>query len=162
MNVPTALYKILTPKEFNSIFDKTHPNYPIYYGSNLDNQDGFIHLSTAMQVPFTLEQFFHQEGVVHLLKVSFSGRIKKLVVFESPIDSTDLFPHLYSIEKGKLPFINLIHDVSQVIMVTRGNSSPLKRRGSILDDWDESNQVQEDVSLSSWSDALQTLGGLKY
>ncbi|QIW95269.1 hypothetical protein AMS68_000787 [Peltaster fructicola] len=37
--------------------------------SQLDAQDGFIHLSTAMQIPITADLFFSTVGTIHLLKL---------------------------------------------------------------------------------------------
>ncbi|GAC95497.1 hypothetical protein PHSY_003073 [Pseudozyma hubeiensis SY62] len=48
----TVLYKILTPQEKLDMPDTN------WAGTALDTKDGFIHLSSADQLPGTLERFF--------------------------------------------------------------------------------------------------------
>ncbi|CAG8575971.1 3034_t:CDS:2, partial [Ambispora gerdemannii] len=65
----------------------------------LDHQDGFIHLSTAHQVPATAARFFSNDNLIKVLRVPYVGRIKEGVKWEKGIpSSTELFPHLYGVE----------------------------------------------------------------
>ncbi|OAQ62032.1 hypothetical protein VFPPC_16598 [Pochonia chlamydosporia 170] len=62
--------------------------------SDLDRQDGFIHLSTAQQVPLTCDRFFSSTSALWLLKF-------QLDQFADPIKWEDEFPHLYGNFGGK-------------------------------------------------------------
>jgi len=69
----------------------------VYHGSADDARDGFIHLSTADQLPGTLAKHFAgQDGLV-LVAVDAAMLGEKLVW--EPSRRGDLFPHLY----GALP-----------------------------------------------------------
>jgi uncharacterized protein (DUF952 family) len=69
----------------------------VYHGSADDARDGFIHLSTADQLPGTLAKHFAgQDGLV-LVAVDAAALGEKLVW--EPSRRGDLFPHLY----GALP-----------------------------------------------------------
>ncbi|PHH75421.1 hypothetical protein CDD82_4454 [Ophiocordyceps australis] len=61
----------------------------IYPKSELDQSDGFVHLSTAIQVPLTADRFFAAYQTLWVLKLDF-GKIADLVKWE------DSFPHLYN------------------------------------------------------------------
>ncbi|KAJ5888371.1 hypothetical protein N7495_008412 [Penicillium taxi] len=70
--------------------------------SELDEQSGFIHLSTADQVPNTLNLFFAEEPVVYVLRIAYSV-IFEYIRWESPDGKriaegpeNGLFPHLYN------------------------------------------------------------------
>ncbi|KAF9491643.1 hypothetical protein BDN71DRAFT_1452487 [Pleurotus eryngii] len=74
--------------------------------SEFDVQSGFIHLSTARQVPGTLKQFFTNEPRMYVLRIPIRA-IEKDVRWEAPSvpvsrdgvgDGT--FPHLYSEKLG--------------------------------------------------------------
>jgi len=68
-----------------------------YHGSPDDERDGFIHFSTAAQLPGTLAKHFAgQDGLV-LIAVDAAALGDKLVW--EPSRGGDLFPHLY----GSLP-----------------------------------------------------------
>jgi len=65
----------------------------IYYGSADDKRDGYIHFSTATQLPGTLAKHFAgREGLV-LIAVD-AGRIGDKLSWE-PARDGELFPHLY-------------------------------------------------------------------
>ena len=49
--------------------------------SDLDARSGFIHLSTASQVPGTLKHFFAEEPFVYVLRIAFS-QVEKDVRWE--------------------------------------------------------------------------------
>ncbi|KAK4089845.1 hypothetical protein VFPFJ_08696 [Purpureocillium lilacinum] len=81
MESPRFVYKIVP----------TAPPEPIpkaYPLSDLDKKDGFIHLSTATQVPNTADLFFSSHSDLWLIKF-------ELTKFVDPIKWEDSFPHLY-------------------------------------------------------------------
>ena len=51
--------------------------------SELDSHSGFIHLSTSSQLPDTVERFFGDETVVHVLRIEYEV-IKKDIRWENP------------------------------------------------------------------------------
>ncbi|PKY06460.1 hypothetical protein P168DRAFT_325325 [Aspergillus campestris IBT 28561] len=70
--------------------------------SDIDRSSGFIHLSTAFQVPNTLKAFFNDEPLVYVLRIRYA-HIAGETVWESPEGNVcgprpkeGLFPHLYN------------------------------------------------------------------
>ncbi|PYH92454.1 hypothetical protein BO71DRAFT_400522 [Aspergillus ellipticus CBS 707.79] len=70
--------------------------------SEIDEQSGFVHLSTAFQVPNTLKFFFKDEPLVYVLRIPYSA-IASVVRWENPEGTVcgprpkeGLFPHLYN------------------------------------------------------------------
>ncbi|KAJ7283777.1 hypothetical protein C8J57DRAFT_1293551 [Mycena rebaudengoi] len=70
--------------------------------SNLDSTDGFIHLSTAVQVPKTLKRFFADESKITVLRIKYAT-VEKDIKWESPDgkgpgekEAEGVFPHLYN------------------------------------------------------------------
>ncbi|KAF7437380.1 hypothetical protein PC9H_004219 [Pleurotus ostreatus] len=70
--------------------------------SELDVQSGFIHLSTARQVPGTLKLFFTDEPRMYVLRIPIKA-IEKDLRWEAPSvpvsgdgDVESTFPHLYN------------------------------------------------------------------
>jgi len=75
--------------------------------SDLDATSGFIHLSTALQVPGTLKHFFADEPRVYVLRIEYA-RISKDVKWEDPKakvcgtrEDEGMFPHLYNSRLGR-------------------------------------------------------------
>jgi uncharacterized protein (DUF952 family) len=102
------LYKVLTKNEW-SIAQKSG-----LIEVEIDQKDGFIHLSTARQLPGTLSLYFANYDSLFLLKLNLSQRAEGLV-YEAPSASSGrggLFPHLYS-ELG-------IDQIAQVWEIKRG------------------------------------------
>jgi uncharacterized protein (DUF952 family) len=66
-------------------------------GSPIDRADGFIHFSTAAQLPETAAKHFH--GVKDLLVVAVEADDLGDALKWEPSRGGDLFPHLY----GSLP-----------------------------------------------------------
>jgi len=63
-----------------------------FIGAEIDLQDGYIHFSTASQLPDTLARhFFGRDGLV-LLKIEIS----QLDLVWETARNGDLFPHLYA------------------------------------------------------------------
>ena len=70
--------------------------------SALDVTSGFIHLSTAVQIPGTLKRFFADDTRVYILKLPYDA-IEKDIRWESPNGDVcgerggeGMFPHLYN------------------------------------------------------------------
>ncbi|RDW93902.1 DUF952 domain-containing protein [Aspergillus mulundensis] len=70
--------------------------------SELDEKSGFVHLSTALQVPNTLKFFFKDEPLVYVLRIPYD-RVAQDIRFEDPEGRVcgprpdeGLFPHLYN------------------------------------------------------------------
>jgi uncharacterized protein (DUF952 family) len=68
--------------------------------TDLDNGDGFIHLSTAVQLAATLSFFFHASDEVILLQLDLEKLDKDKLLYEEPYPNQgkrkSAFPHLYS------------------------------------------------------------------
>ena len=64
-----------------------------YYGSAHDTRDGFIHFSTARQLPETARKHFRGQGDLVLVAVS-AGPLGSALRWE-PSRGGELFPHLY-------------------------------------------------------------------
>lgn len=83
------VYKICSHSEWHAFLAAGH------YGGNPDDQrDGFVHLSTAAQVPGTLSKHFGGQNDLVLLQVSVAA-LGEALVFE-PSRGGQLFPHLYA------------------------------------------------------------------
>ncbi|KAL4890861.1 hypothetical protein BDV59DRAFT_79168 [Aspergillus ambiguus] len=70
--------------------------------SEIDEKSGFVHLSTAFQVPNTLKSFFKDEPLVYVLRIPYE-RVLHDIRWESPEGNVcgprpkeGLFPHLYN------------------------------------------------------------------
>ena len=67
--------------------------------SDVDKKDGFIHLSTAVQLAATLSFYFKDSEIVFLLQLDLEKIEKDKLIFERPIPNDGLrkgsFPHLY-------------------------------------------------------------------
>ncbi|MBT5216989.1 MAG: DUF952 domain-containing protein [Gammaproteobacteria bacterium] len=85
------VYKILTIDQWENA-SKTG-----FIVTELDETDGFIHLSTSGQLALTLSIFFKEHEKLVLLQLN-QEEIKDSLVFENPIpegERSGLFPHLY-------------------------------------------------------------------
>ncbi|KAM0552570.1 hypothetical protein ACHAPJ_007899 [Fusarium lateritium] len=78
---PKYIYKIV-PSAPEDPFPKEHPL------SDLDRNDGFIHLSTSTQVPKTADLFFTKASSLWVIKLEFTQ-------FGGSIKWEGGFPHLY-------------------------------------------------------------------
>jgi uncharacterized protein (DUF952 family) len=67
----------------------------IYQGSEDDRRDGFIHFSTATQLPTTLEKYFARR--TDLVLVGFLANSLGAALKWEPARDGDLFPHLYAL-----------------------------------------------------------------
>ena len=68
--------------------------------TDLDSGDGFIHLSTAVQLAATLSFFFQDSDEVFLLQLDLEKLDKDKLLYEEPypneVKRKSAFPHLYS------------------------------------------------------------------
>ena len=68
--------------------------------TDLDEQDGFIHLSTAFQLAATLSFFFQDSETVYLLEIDLQKIDASTLLFEDGHPKggkrKSAFPHLYS------------------------------------------------------------------
>ena len=88
---PKLIYKIFTARQWQSAENSLY--FPI---APIDENDGFIHLSTALQLAKTLELYFAGQKNVEILAIASKNIAKNLRWEESR--GGDLFPHHY----GKL------------------------------------------------------------
>ena len=88
------VYKVLRANEWE-IASKTGKIV-----TDLDNVDGFIHLSTAVQLAATLSFFFQDSDEVFLLQLDLEKLDKDKLLYEEPYPNEgkrqSAFPHLYS------------------------------------------------------------------
>jgi uncharacterized protein (DUF952 family) len=90
-NLNNQIYKVLTLDEWESA-----QNSGVII-TELDKEDGFIHLSTATQLNATLSLYFSKEESVVLLQIDHAQTQDQLR-FEAPIppgNRTSSFPHYY-------------------------------------------------------------------
>ncbi|PWZ02627.1 hypothetical protein BCV70DRAFT_196867 [Testicularia cyperi] len=101
----TVLYKILTPQE------KADMPGTGWAGTALDTKDGFIHLSSADQLPGTLERFFSQQSgcgdtlFIYVFKRSNADRQRESPIklqFDPAIGT--VFGHIYGKIDPKVDF----------------------------------------------------------
>ena len=68
--------------------------------TDLDSGDGFIHLSTAVQLAATLSFFFQDSDEVFLLQLDLEKLDKDKLLYEEPYPNEgkrkSAFPHLYT------------------------------------------------------------------
>lgn len=88
---PGFVYRILTVAEWASASEAGS-----FGGAALDHSSGFIHLSTAAQVPGTLALFFKETPCV-VVKLATSKLDQAALKFE-PVAARggELFPHLFA------------------------------------------------------------------
>jgi len=82
------IYKVLTGPQMEEFQEKR-----LLIGAPIDVQDGFIHFSTAGQLPETLSKHFSGQQPLWILEVSVDEQTSKLKWEESR--GGNLFPHLY-------------------------------------------------------------------
>ncbi|PPQ83279.1 hypothetical protein CVT25_004015 [Psilocybe cyanescens] len=97
MSTPTYIYKI--------VHSSTPPPDPLPEAlpvSDLDKADGFLHLSTALQLPGTLKRFFAEDERVFILRIVYKN-VESNVKWENSrgtapggVGEQDMFPHIYN------------------------------------------------------------------
>jgi uncharacterized protein (DUF952 family) len=80
VGIPTHLYKIIPGSQPELLPSPHHDALPL---SLLDQESGFIHLSTATQVPGTIKRFFAKEKKVYVLKLDYN-QILNDIKWEEP------------------------------------------------------------------------------
>ncbi len=85
----TLIFKICDADEW-----ETAKAAGIYHGSAHDQQDGFIHFSTAPQLSGTLAK--HYTGRDNLLLIAVEADALGEALKWEPARNGDLFPHLYA------------------------------------------------------------------
>ncbi|KAJ4396410.1 hypothetical protein N0V93_000629 [Gnomoniopsis smithogilvyi] len=84
------------PKYVYKIIDSAPPSPipKVFPPSDLDKADGFIHLSTASQIPITASLFFASHTTLWLLKIRYEP-ISSSSKWDDPPNDNDGCPHLY-------------------------------------------------------------------
>lgn len=77
-NLPLFVYKLVSSS--TPVREPLPERLPV---SEIDQKSGFIHLSTAFQVPNTLKSFFKDELLVYVLRIPYEG-LDQLIRWESP------------------------------------------------------------------------------
>ncbi|KAK4191602.1 hypothetical protein QBC35DRAFT_486582 [Podospora australis] len=86
--LPTYVYKIVPDKPPAPIPEA----YPL---SDLDRNDGFIHLSTPAQIPITSDLFFSTTKSFYLFKIPLSNLPAEKLKWEEAPGTGRYYPHLY-------------------------------------------------------------------
>ena len=89
--LPQYVYKILSEGPADPLLSSLPK-------SALDAKDGFIHLSTAEQIPATASRFYSHANSLSLLKIPLD-RIEAATKWEE--SGSGCFPHLYGAELGR-------------------------------------------------------------
>ncbi|HWY61647.1 MAG TPA: DUF952 domain-containing protein [Rhizomicrobium sp.] len=84
------IYKIIKPEEWEEA-----EKAGIYYGSEHDNRDGFLHFSTAAQLPETLRLHYWGAWAVVIVAVR-AASLGSALKYEHSATRNDDFPHLYA------------------------------------------------------------------
>jgi len=97
MSTPTYVYKIVPTSA--GIPNPIPDALPV---SDLDKSDGFIHLSTSLQVPGTLKRFFADHERVYILRITYKD-VESNIKWEDSkgtapgeVGEENMFPHLYN------------------------------------------------------------------
>ncbi len=99
MNRDGVAYKILGEEAWRAALDAG-----VFRGSEVDQRDGYIHLSTGAQLAETAARHYAGQAALRLLTVDL-GRLGDSVVWE-PSRGGQLFPHIH----GDLPVGAVIED----------------------------------------------------
>ena len=95
------VYKILpNTSPFQGIANPV-PASEIIPRTQVDLDDGFIHLSTSTQLPNTLSRFFASDDTVQLLKIDYKRLSSFKTVKWEKASNGDTFPHLYGQLEGE-------------------------------------------------------------
>ncbi|KAG2087341.1 hypothetical protein BD769DRAFT_1632486 [Suillus cothurnatus] len=94
---PTYVYKLVSSSV--ALPDPLPDRLPV---SDLDQTSGFIHLSTARQIPKTLKLFYNDHVKVYILRIPYDP-VEKNIKWENPKGEVGgprggegMFPHLYN------------------------------------------------------------------
>ena len=81
----------------------------VFHGTAKDGEDGFLHFSTGMQIPATLNRHYADADNLVLVAVE-ADRLGRRLKWE-PSSNGDLYPHLYSVLS--------LSDVAWALSITR-------------------------------------------
>ncbi|KAN0082989.1 Protein of unknown function (DUF952) domain containing protein [Tylopilus felleus] len=137
VNLPTYIYKLVPHTSPVPLDAAALPNdLPV---SEIDQSSGFIHLSTARQIPGTLAHFFKSDPRVFVLRLLY-GPLDQLgqIKWETPEGNVcgprpgeGLFPHLYNgLKLGR-------DEVESVRVLERGEG-----------DWQ--GAIEKDAEFKAW------------
>ncbi|KAL4074356.1 hypothetical protein V8B97DRAFT_701036 [Scleroderma yunnanense] len=136
---PTYIYKLIshTSRTPTSV-DNLPERLPV---SDIDERSGFIHLSTAVQIPNTLKFFFRDDPEVYLLRISYD-QVEKNIRWEDPKAEVcgprggeGMFPHLYNgLKLGR-------DEVQNVTVLSRRTGD------NVAEGWDVALQAVEDFLI---------------
>ncbi|KIJ63954.1 hypothetical protein HYDPIDRAFT_112442 [Hydnomerulius pinastri MD-312] len=117
---PNYIYKLVSYKTPppSTVASELPEALPI---SEIDKSSGFVHLSTARQVPNTLKFFFGGDPLVYILRIKYDD-VEKDIKWEDPKAEVcgprggeGMFPHLYNgFKLGK-------DEVDDILVVERGD-----------------------------------------
>jgi len=88
--------------------------------SDLDQNSGFIHLSTSIQVPGTLKFFFKDDPLVYVLRIKYDDFEDKIRWEDpkaevcGPRGGEGMFPHLYNgpqLGKGEIERVEVMENL---------------------------------------------------
>jgi uncharacterized protein (DUF952 family) len=85
----TLIFKVCDAGEWDAAVSRGS-----YAGSAHDQRDGFIHFSTAAQLPGTLAR--HYAGRDNLVLIAFEAEMLGPLLKWEPARDGELFPHLYA------------------------------------------------------------------
>ena len=83
------VFKIVPREEWSQITDA-------YEGSAHDRADGFLHFSTAAQLPETLRRYYADQDDL-LLVAADTAKLGRLLKWEHSPSRGEDFPHLYGV-----------------------------------------------------------------
>ena len=83
----------------------------LFFGSQADRRDGFIHFSTSEQLEETLEKYFKSKSPLYLLEV----KTENVELVWEISRNNQLFPHLYR----PLP-LNMVSQVYRIFIDDEG------------------------------------------
>jgi uncharacterized protein (DUF952 family) len=112
------IFKIVLPDEWRAAREAG-----VYRGSAHDKADGFLHFSTAAQLPETLRLYYTAASAVEIVAVDTEALGSELKYERSPSRNED-FPHLY----GPLP-------MSAVVSTMYKSMHPVTPANNILEWW---------------------------
>jgi uncharacterized protein (DUF952 family) len=87
--MPNFIYKLVTFEEWTAAKEAG-----VYHGSAHDRRDGYIHFSTAAQLPATAAKHFR--GLENLVLLTVDAKSLGEALRFEPARGGDLFPHLYA------------------------------------------------------------------
>ena len=86
-------------------------NEELFFGSQADRRDGFIHFSTSEQLEETLEKYFKSKSPLYLLEV----KTEDVELVWEISRNNQLFPHLYSPLQ-----LNMVSQVYRILIDDEG------------------------------------------